>query len=221
MSTKVITFLDGKEQRWVDGDPLNDWDLTLSDISAVDVATLRDFFLAVKGAFDSTWTFPFLGTSYTSMAFDQDKFEASETARTRYSVKLKLKQTATSGTYTGSATEFPTIGSAAITQLPYTAVTEFLTTRNDLAGGIRYAYYERATPLSGWTCTYSAITPAELGTILTFFISMRGRFGSFSFTDIDSAIKYENCRLAQDSIDLKYNADCSCSTDLQIIEFAI
>ena len=223
MPTRVIRFLDDTEQRWRSADPLNSWVLTYNRILWADIVTLQNFFNTVKGAFDSTWTFPFLGTNYTSMCFDQDDFSAVESDPGRYTVSLKLRQTAKSGSYSiGGTVTWPVFPGTSVTftQLPFTSKPAFLTTRNDLPTGARYAWAERSSVLGAWICDYSVITISELGTLLNAFIALAGKYNSFSFTDPNDNSVHAHCRLDTDTFQAKYLGAGQCAVTVPIQEFA-
>ena len=78
---------------------------------------------------------------------------------------------------------FPTLDNAIVTQIPYTTVTRFTTTRNDQECGQRYAYSEKAAALRRWVLTYAAITDAELATLQAFWLARKGSWDSFDYTD--------------------------------------
>src|SRR5438309_5966762 len=91
--TRVVQFLNDKEQRWRSADIQESWTLTYSNLLYTEIQAIQNFFLTVKGAYDTTWTFPFEGTSFTLMCFDQDDFTAVESQHGRWSVSLKIRQT--------------------------------------------------------------------------------------------------------------------------------
>lgn len=76
-------------------------------------------------------------------------------------------------------------------QRPYTAGRGYKTVSNDLPSGYRYSYAWRGTGLSGqplgplgrWEIPYSVLTDAEAATLESFFVSMQGRYGQFTFLD--------------------------------------
>lgn len=85
---------------------------------------------------------------------------------------------------------FPQIGPAAIiTQYSYEFGDAFDTLVSDSPGGARFTFPQRGaglasfptTPLAKFSVNYANITDAEIATLLTFFNSMKGRYGSFSF----------------------------------------
>jgi hypothetical protein len=87
---------------------------------------------------------------------------------------------------------FPQInGNLIITQLPYDTGGSFETLIVDSPGGARFTYPRRAVnlddhptrALARFVLNYSNITDSEVSALRAFFVSMRGRYGSFSFLD--------------------------------------
>lgn len=218
---KVVRFLDDSEQRWVSGAPLNQWALTFARLKWADVLTLKAFFENQKGAFDSSWTFGIAGSSYTSMAFDQDDFTYTETGPAKFSVSLKVRQTKNTGTYASAVpAQYPAIQGSVIVQFPFQSSPSFLTTRNDTPAGLRYAYYWRQSPRFRWTLRYPTITDAECGTLLDFFASMSGQYSTFYFTDPETGIVHPKCRFGMDQIKWTYIQPGLNSVDVVIEETA-
>ena len=55
-ATRVMRFCNDAEQRWSARSQYGVFVLTLTNISGFDLSNARDFFRAVKGRFDSTWS---------------------------------------------------------------------------------------------------------------------------------------------------------------------
>lgn len=189
---KVVRFLDDTEQRWVSGPIRNSWVIQNGHINWSDVMTLQTFFNTQKGAFDTSWTFPFEGTNYTNCTFEDDGFTYTEIGYNKYQVNLKFRQTQQSGTYTSaSSLVYPIIaptGQTApftvVTQYPFDSIPSYLTTRNEMTdSGLRYKYSWRSTPLYAWNLRYNGITDTEVGTFMNFYIACLGQLKTFSFTD--------------------------------------
>lgn len=219
----IHRFADDTQQRYLSAPILNAWTLSYKGIKAADLATLQGFFDTQKGAFDKTWTFPFAGTSYTAMAFDQDDFTYVESADAigRFSLSLKLRQVAKSGSYsTGLTATFPAIRTGVVTQLPFTTSRRYKTLRNDLPSGQRYSYALRSTPRHAWTLEFPALTPSEMGTLFNFFAAMYGPLSQFQFTDPQTGTVYTKCTFAMDALDVRYVSAGVCATRVEIEEFA-
>lgn len=219
---EVVEFLDGTEQRWVSGDVLNDFEVRFADVPAADFVALANFWATVKGAFDATWSFTDAdGTTYPHMGFDQDELAAAENAKPgRYSLTLKLRQTAKGAAYPGVyAAAYPALPNGCYTQLPYTATARWLTTRNDLASGARYAWSEYGSARGLWLCSYPVLTLTELQGRLNCFLGAQGRRRGFSFTDPNDGSVHVKCRFDQDVIEVVNVGAGQWSTSLRIAEY--
>ena len=168
-ATRVLQFDNDAEQRFPIAPALVSFDLQFRRLKIADVDTLETFFNTQKGAYDTTWTFPFLSTNYTNMCFDQDDFTAAEQSTNRWAVNLKCRQVKKSISIPSVAAVFPTISGGVRTQHPFTRSTQYRTSRNDMESGLRYVYFHRDTPLLVWTLAFPAITWTEGGTLLDFF----------------------------------------------------
>lgn len=214
--TRVLQFLNDQEQRWRAADYQESWSLTYSDLLFTEVTAIRNFFVTMKGAYDSTWTFPFDGTNFTLMCFDQDEFTAEETSPMRWNVSLKIRQTQKSATYASGVTAtFPSI-----CQLPFMQKARFRTVRNDLASGPRYSRYQLGTPLNAWLIAYSVLTATEMASLMDLFVSVGGRYGTIQFTDPQTAAVYTHCRFDTDTFEARYVGALQYAVSLPIVEFA-
>lgn len=260
--TDKVEFLNGSEQRWRAGLPLNAIELIFNDVMTSDLTALRNFVATVKGAFDSTWSIVWAdGATYSAMALEQDDLPAvADKANTRWSCRMKMRQAASSGSTTpaySSATTYgwgsvvlytdgkyyfsiqsgnlnhtpsssptwwstgiyPKLPNGCITQRPFTQNGKFLTTRNDVPNGPRYAYAEWPAAHGAWIASYPVITLAELAGLLNFFIAMGGRYSTFSFTDPITSAAHANCRFDSDAFAAKYVGGLQWSVALPIAEF--
>lgn len=214
--TRVLQFLNDQEQRWRSADYQESWNLTYADLLFSEVTAIRNFFETVKGAYDTTWTFPFESTNYTLMCFDQDEFTAEETSPMRWTVSLKIRQTAKSATYASGVTA--TVPSTC--QLPFMQKARFRTVRNDLASGARYTRYQLGTPLNAWNLSFSVLTATEFGSFLNLFVSVGGRYGTIQFTDPQTGTVYPHCRFDTDVFEGRYVGALQYAVNLPIAEFA-
>jgi hypothetical protein len=201
MPVRVIEFLDGTEQRWAAGDPLNAFTITFGDVPASEFAAVQNWFDTVKGAFDTTWSFTDAdGTVYPDMACEADELAGVENAKaTKFSFSVKMRQVVSSGSYAGTpSATYPALYAGVYTQRPFTQGGKWLTTRNDLPSGPRYAWSEWAAKKRYWVCDYPCLTLAELQGRLAFFMSRRGRLVSFTFHDPQANADVPNCRFDTD-----------------------
>jgi hypothetical protein len=91
--TAVLRFMNGSEQRWRSVGALVPFQLEYQHLNGYDLGLLREFFRSTKGAFDSSWSLTFNGTTYNNLAFDQDDFTPTETREGVFSITLKIRQT--------------------------------------------------------------------------------------------------------------------------------
>lgn len=219
--TDVVEFLDGSEQRWRSGPPLNAFSLTFTDVPSANLTDMRTFLNTMKGAYDSTWSITWVdGNSYTNMALELDDLPAvASKSNTRFSFTVKMRQTAPQ-TYTATASAvYPALPNGIYTQRPYTLNTRFLTTRNDLPSGPRYSYYEWPSGHGAFLASYPTITLTELLNRLNFFVAMGGRYTMFSFTDPVTSAVHPHCRFDTDDFACQCLGAGIWSVSLPIVEF--
>lgn len=81
-------------------------------------------------------------------------------------------------------TYFPQLNSAGmIVQRPYISEQLALTSMSDHPLGYQHSRSNRTNPISRWQLAYSSLTDAEASALETFFDSMGGRYGEFTFLD--------------------------------------
>lgn len=220
-ATRILQFTNGTEQRFVSAPILDGWVFQYAALSAADVGTLQSFFDDQKGAFDATWSLPFLGGTFTGCCFDQDDFSPVRAVNNRHSLSLKIRQTQQSESIPSVSAVYPQLSGGVIVQAPYTTARRFQTLRNDMASGKRYAFANRTTPLYSFTIQYGLITESELNTILAFFRWARGCWKAFSFTDPNSGTTFTNCRFGADQLSCRYNDIRQCSATVAIEQYAV
>jgi hypothetical protein len=117
---------------------------------------------------------------------------------------------------------FPTINGAynITSQRPYVSAPAFLHTTNEMECGVRYAYSWRTNPLCTWSLSYPHIPTNDVITLETFFVSMGGRWGYFTFVDIADGSSHTFTRFDQDIFQVTYNGPNDSSVVLKLIEFA-
>jgi hypothetical protein len=217
----VVEFLDGSEQRWREGDFLQAFELTFSDVPIGELAALRTFWTTVKGAFDGGNTFGFQGVDYPDMVLESDDLtEVESTAAEKVTVTVKLRQTAPHGAYSGAApATYPPLYGAVVAQRPLTTRPRWCTTRNDLASGARYSWAEWPAPRAAWTLEYPCLTATELATRLAFFVAVAGRYRSFSFADPATGTLHSPCRLDSDALPIRWLGAGQCAVTLSVTEY--
>ena len=219
-STGILRFADDTEQRWATNRMLHAFTLQYERIAAADLATLKGFFDTQKGGFDKTWVFPFNGTNYSAMRFEQDDFTIIEASPNRYNVGLKIRQVASPTVYSSATAVFPAIATGIVTQLPYTSSFRYRSILSEMPSGQVYTHAARAGALGLWTLTFEAILNSELNTLMDFFCAMHGPFSQFSFTDPRTGTTHTKCRFAQQMIQARYVSANVRSTQIQIEEYA-
>ncbi len=96
--TSVLTSVDMSEQRFSKGSVLAAFDLLFTSVSTADKNTVRDFFDARQGTFDTTWDITFddpPGTPVTYLHLQfmpGQNFEATEVKTGRWNFNLKVRQ---------------------------------------------------------------------------------------------------------------------------------
>lgn len=219
---RVIEFLDGSEQRWQAGDPVNAFSLQFNDAPAADVTAVQNWFLSVKGAFDSTWSFTSIdGVSYPNMGLEHDELPVVEGSQPqRFSFSVRMRQVAPSGDYSATATAvYPALPNGCYTQRPFTRDLRFNTVRNDLPSGPRISRYEWGTQKRAWIADYPVLTLSELTGRLTFFIAMRGKYKHFTFHDPVDNTDYTLCRFDTPEFIARALGAGQWATTLPITEF--
>lgn len=89
----ILKFTDGTEQRYRQAAGLNQFTLELSEITGDEKDAIVDFFETCKGSFDATWDLVISGTTYSYMAFADDRIEATENSAGVWSMSIRLVQT--------------------------------------------------------------------------------------------------------------------------------
>jgi hypothetical protein len=218
---KIAQFLDDTEQAWRSGPALNNWVLSFKRLKWADVQTIHTFWNTQKGDFDSTWSWPIDGTTWTSMVFTDAKFPDIETYQNQHSLTLNIKQTKQSSTYaSGPVSTFPTINGGVAVQFPFEADTELLTTKNLMESGLQYAWYWRTAALGRWPLRFPVITNSECGTLFDFYAKCLGAYKKFSFTDPNTGVTHTNCRFGLAPITRIYRTANTSDVSLLIEETA-
>jgi hypothetical protein len=96
--TKVLRFLNDKEQRFVQQTPKQDFVLTYTGVDAASLSALKTFWNSMHGADITPFTLS-LGTdpatsvvmTYNNLVFIDDEFSATQTKPNRWDIKLKVR----------------------------------------------------------------------------------------------------------------------------------
>lgn len=215
---EIVQFMDSTEQRWPTAPLLYSWSLNLR-LRPADMTAVQDFFDTVKGAYDSTWTFPFDGTNYTNMVFESDDLvRERKTAANIYYASVKVRQCKPMITPGTGPSAWPNINGAVITQYPYSETRRWKTLANRMPNGLQYAWNDRNFPIRLWNLAYPMITPSEAGTLLSAYVNAGGAWRSFAVTDPRTGVTYSNCRVDSPGMAFAYNGTRQIATSVVIAE---
>jgi hypothetical protein len=181
---------------------------------------------SVVGA-DTRW-----GVYLPNLTFLDANFEATENpgSPTTYSFSLHARQTKTPAVASGSpGGTFPTFTGGFTSQLPYVQQRRFSVLLNDAVSGLRRSYTWfgggltgfPTAGLHGWTVNASALADSLLPTWETFFRNQWGRKEQFTFTDLDTAVSYPNCRLDQDELAIQHQGPNNSALMMKVMEFFV
>lgn len=90
-----------------------------------------------------------------------------------------------------------------ITQLPYTEQEEWVVAHAEMENGMSFTRAQHTTRLRRFVVNYPLIQRDEVTVLETFFNSVRGRLGYFTFKD-DDGTTWNNCRFDQDDFTPKH-----------------
>lgn len=199
-STGIGLGINGTEQRWMLSTGVESWSLSYNHLSVAQRDTILSLYESSKGAFDQTVSLVFSGTTYSGLYFDGDSLAFTETDPLNFTGTVKLS-TVVRAADTGSfPSDFPTLGTGARVQRPYTRGKTFDTDAVRTEGG-RFAYARRTASLQTWTAGGTILTDAEAAAIYSMFKLACGQWRSFGFTDPDSSTHFTNCRFGSDQMD--------------------
>jgi|ERR1035437_5961864 hypothetical protein len=115
-------------------------------------------------------------------------------------------------------TQFPRLKTQAVAQYPATK-TEWLDNQSlRFLSGEEQFFRNAAAPLRRWTIRLSRLDQSEMAAIEQFFLDNEGRGCNFVFSDPWSGTDYPNCSLANDELDLTWQAEMSGETLLTVTE---
>ena len=90
--TKIESFTNGSEQRYISGPPLSSFVLQFSRTQQYDVNNIVNFFESQKGMGGAGFTLVYDGVTYSNCYFEQDAVELVEERSGSYSFQLKIKK---------------------------------------------------------------------------------------------------------------------------------
>lgn len=88
--TTVLEFVNGSEQRIIEGKGSQRFRLQFDRLKTADMLTLRSFFSDSKGAFDQTWDITIGAETIPKCYFDGDEFSATEASEGLWTVSLDV-----------------------------------------------------------------------------------------------------------------------------------
>lgn len=113
---------------------------------------------------------------------------------------------------------FPILKTGAVAQYPATNTTQFASFVVRFLDGGDQRYRQFPSSLRRWTIKLNMLDEAELSAIEEFFISQKGRFGTFAFVDPWTQTTFANCSLDQDTLDCQLQGEAQGSTSLVVVE---
>ncbi len=211
--TRVTQSANGSEQRFLVRPPLARFSLPYSNIQIGDVASQQAWFNAAVGKFAEQITLTLDAKIYNFLTLQQDTFESIIRETALYSTQVALRQTQNQAwTPPVAPTAYPVLSSGLSAMMPVTSGLRYITWTNDQETGQHYALSSYGGPFSNfpaaalpyWKLDYPVMTEVDLATIENFFLACQGRYQTFSFTDPITGIVYQNCRLDNDSLEIRY-----------------
>jgi hypothetical protein len=88
--TSVLEFVDGTEQRFLEGKGSHRFRLQWDRLKTADMLTLRAFFGSTKGAFDATWDITIGAETLLNCYFESDEWSAVEASEGLWTVSLDV-----------------------------------------------------------------------------------------------------------------------------------
>lgn len=167
------------------------------------------------------------GVYLPNLTLTDPQFAAKEedATRTTYSFTLKARQVMNPAQASAASSTFPTLGNNSPTQFPYTTIRRFAAVLNDNPSGMRYSWNlfdgTASFPsgaLHAWEVSLSAGNNTDLAIWETFARNQFGRFGTFSFTDPETAVTYSKCRLDSDTLEIVHSDYQVNTLTLRILE---
>lgn len=207
--------------------PLYQFTIPLSNIMTTDQSAWLTLFTNEKGRFGQDMQITVGGVTYSNLALTSD--DLTQTAITTsgmvFNQQVALRQVSNSSwTPPSAGTTYPSFSWSGVAQYPYGTVTTFYTSVNDNPTGPRYAFpwYANPSPLTNfptvplkrWRISYPLMTDADLATLENFFVSVQGRWISFSFTDPITGTPYSHVRFDDDILSIRYLAPNQSSVEV-------
>lgn len=212
----VARWSNDTERRYATGGSYYEWELSYDKLSSADMNALATFFNARKGGLDTTWDFPFDGTTYHNCYFLQDSFQVTNRTSIYWTCTLKLRSRTLVSPGT-QASAWPSLSNGAVSTRPYGESWEWRNVVVDLPGGKRHDASYRSSVLR--TFKVGAMLRADALAIEQHFINCLGRVGKFSFVD-DAGSTHPKVRFGEQQLVLRYQGPQQVSVECTLEEFA-
>jgi len=223
--TDIAQMGDFSEQRMKMRGPLFNFELKYRRLPFTDVQSIQTWQATIKGMFDKTVSITLESTTWSNLTLMEDVHVFREDSPGLYSVEFILRQTQNRSYPVPSVgSSFPTLPIGIVTQLPWGSGIKYSTSYNDNPTGQRYPLAWLGGGFSGlpsvglrsWQLNFPVISEAELAILENYFVGQSGMWGSFSFTDPNTATVYSHCRFGSDTMSIVYQSPGIVSTQLVI-----
>jgi hypothetical protein len=111
---------------------------------------------------------------------------------------------------------FPILTTGAVTQYPSGRRTSYSTCVTQFVDGSEQRFREFRRPVRHWIIRLSHVSASEAAAVDSFFLSMQGRFGSFSFVDPWDGQEYTDCSFDQATLAAAASTDSNYQSQLVI-----
>jgi hypothetical protein len=211
--TGVGEWQNAGQQRWASAPGCRvNFSLPYAGLSQTQKNAIRTAVSNAKGRFATDLSISFLGTTYTNMSIDVDKWRATETKPTQYSAPVKLVQTIAQNLSPGApGGAFPTLANGALCVLPYTEAKRFQTVATAVDAGPIYTTAEFGGGFAGyptdglpdWDLPEEGISDVDTAAIVAHYIANWGKLYSFAFTD-EAGTPFTKSHYATDVLSVRY-----------------
>lgn len=211
--TGIGEWQNAAQQRWASAPGCRvNFSLPYASLSQTQKNTIRTAVTNAKGRFATDLSISFLGTTYTNMSIDVDKWRATESKPTQYAGPIRIVQTIAQNLSPGTpGLPFPALANGALCILPYTEGKRFQTVATAVDAGPLYTTAEFAGGFSGyptdglpdWDLPQQGLSDADTAAIVAHFIANWGKLYSFTFTD-EAGTAFAKSHYATDVLNVRY-----------------
>jgi len=111
---------------------------------------------------------------------------------------------------------FPLLKTGVIAQYPLIRQIGYRTRVHRFVDGSEQRHPVQGQAIRRWRVQLAALDEGEVRAFRDFFISLQGRYGTFTFTDPTDGTVYSNCDLEQDDLERHYLSEFGHSAALVI-----